>query len=51
MLRKAVPSDLWALKSVRSSVVENVLADATKVTDDDSSQPSRTVSIGHLLLR
>ncbi|MBY3441782.1 GNAT family N-acetyltransferase [Rhizobium laguerreae] len=35
MLRKAVPSDLWALKSVRSSVVENVLGDSTRVTDDD----------------
>lgn len=35
MLRKAVPSDLLALKSVRSSVVENVLGDSTRVTDDD----------------
>lgn len=35
MLRKAVPSGLWALKSVRSSVAENVFADATRVTDDD----------------
>ncbi|NKM65313.1 GNAT family N-acetyltransferase [Rhizobium leguminosarum bv. viciae] len=35
MLRQAIPSDVWALKSVRSSVVENVLADATRVTDDD----------------
>jgi len=35
MLRKAVPSDLLALKAVRSSVVENILSDPTKVTDDD----------------
>ncbi|RWX08575.1 GNAT family N-acetyltransferase [Rhizobium leguminosarum] len=35
MLRKAVPSDLLALKSVRSSVVENVLGDSTRVTNDD----------------
>jgi len=32
MLRKAVASDLMALKVVRSSVVENVLADPSKVT-------------------
>jgi hypothetical protein len=35
MLRKAVPSDLLALKSVRSSVVENVVGDSTRVTDDE----------------
>ncbi|NEK34659.1 GNAT family N-acetyltransferase [Rhizobium leguminosarum] len=35
MLRKAVPSDLLALKAVRSSVVENMLSDPTKVTNDD----------------
>lgn len=35
MLRKAVASDLMALKVVRSSVVENVLAAPSKVTDHD----------------
>ncbi|RUM16951.1 GNAT family N-acetyltransferase [Rhizobium phaseoli] len=35
MLRKAVVGDIAALKLVRSSVVENILSDPSKVTDDD----------------
>jgi len=35
MLRKAVVDDISGLKLVRSSVVENILGDPSKVTDDD----------------
>lgn len=35
MLRKAVVADIPQLKFVRSSVVENILCDPSKVTDDD----------------
>jgi len=35
MLRKAVVADIPELKFVRSSVVENILGDPSKVTDDD----------------
>ncbi|MGM4909396.1 GNAT family N-acetyltransferase [Rhizobium sp. 768_B6_N1_8] len=35
MVRKAILTDVPALKAVRSSVVENILSDPTKITDDD----------------
>ncbi|TLX13052.1 GNAT family N-acetyltransferase [Rhizobium sp. MHM7A] len=35
MLRKALLTDIMALKAVRSSVVENTLNDVSKVTDAD----------------
>lgn len=35
MLRKAVVADISALKFVRSAVLENILSDPSKVTDDD----------------
>ncbi|MDK4724940.1 GNAT family N-acetyltransferase [Rhizobium phaseoli] len=35
MLRKAVVDDIETLKVIRSSVVENILSDPSKVTDDD----------------
>ncbi|TBY61826.1 GNAT family N-acetyltransferase [Rhizobium leguminosarum bv. viciae] len=35
MLRKAALTDLMALKAIRASVVENVLADPSRVTDTD----------------
>jgi len=35
MVRKAILTDVPALKAVRSSVVENMLSDPTKITDDD----------------
>jgi len=35
MVRKAILTDVPALKAIRSSVVENVLGDPSKVTDAD----------------
>jgi len=35
MLRKAVEDDIPALKLIRSSVLENILGDPSKVTDSD----------------